>query len=348
MARTASTARTSSFGFRSYLNLTGGATDKFSTPHHTKFNIGPNIEFIAKVRHGADGAISETLGCKWEGTAYSPLTSVTSVGTTATVTYAGHGQVTGEWVNMSGCSPSAYNGAYQITRHDANTFDYVFAGGTSPATGASKKAVSARRSYRFVMISGAGDPTGFYRHQTVGTSTYGGDTGYVSGTGLHNGSYDDTQFPIIGTDEDVWYRYVVTADNGAGNAQTDFYNSRDKVENPEDVRWVYQSTALDVKFTNISFDTRTTYNFGRSDGQTPQVFTGRIYYTRLKDLTANKVVSETRFITAPTGAVSFIDDNNNLFTATGSAAIATGSVTTADLRRKNTITRTASSVRTKA
>ena len=36
---------------------------------------------------------------------------------------------------MAGATPAAYNGTYTITVVDANSFTYVFAGGTSPATG---------------------------------------------------------------------------------------------------------------------------------------------------------------------------------------------------------------------
>lgn len=64
-------------------------------------------------------------------------TSVTSSSTTATVTTVlPHGLSVGDYVNIAGASPAAYNGKYVIaTVPTTTTFTYSFAGGTSPATG---------------------------------------------------------------------------------------------------------------------------------------------------------------------------------------------------------------------
>lgn len=70
----------------------------------------------------------------WDNSA-KPVTSITSVSTLATVTVTAHGYSTGTAVIISGALPVAYNGNYIITVLTANTFTYVFAGGTSPATG---------------------------------------------------------------------------------------------------------------------------------------------------------------------------------------------------------------------
>src|SRR5262252_140692 len=65
---------------------------------------------------------------------------LTSAGTTATcVTAAEHGYVTGADVVITGATPAAYNGRFNITVVDANTFTFQFPGGTSPATGAAIK-----------------------------------------------------------------------------------------------------------------------------------------------------------------------------------------------------------------
>ena len=63
------------------------------------------------------------------------LTSLTSVSTTATATLVDHGYSTGANITISGATPSAYNGNYTITVTSSSTFTYVFAGGSSPATG---------------------------------------------------------------------------------------------------------------------------------------------------------------------------------------------------------------------
>ncbi len=64
------------------------------------------------------------------------ISSLTSVGTTATATVASTTNLTtGQTYPISGASPAAYNGSYVITVLSSTTFSYTFAGGTSPATG---------------------------------------------------------------------------------------------------------------------------------------------------------------------------------------------------------------------
>lgn len=62
--------------------------------------------------------------------------TITSSSTTATVTSAGHGFVTGQSIVISGATQTEYNGTYTITVTSANAFTYTFAGSaTTPATG---------------------------------------------------------------------------------------------------------------------------------------------------------------------------------------------------------------------
>jgi hypothetical protein len=64
------------------------------------------------------------------------VTSITSVGTVATVTAPAHGLLTGQLTTIAGATQVEYNGTYTVTVTDANHFTYVFGGsGTSPATG---------------------------------------------------------------------------------------------------------------------------------------------------------------------------------------------------------------------
>jgi hypothetical protein len=64
------------------------------------------------------------------------VTSLTSASTTATVVTAEpHGLTTGQWIQIEGASPAAYNAVAQATVVNSTTFTYAFAGGTSPATG---------------------------------------------------------------------------------------------------------------------------------------------------------------------------------------------------------------------
>ena len=63
------------------------------------------------------------------------ISSITKSGTTATLTTAAsHGLVTGNYVTISGASPSAFNGSFVITVTGVTTFTYVMA--TTPATNA--------------------------------------------------------------------------------------------------------------------------------------------------------------------------------------------------------------------
>jgi hypothetical protein len=55
-----------------------------------------------------------------------PIQSITNVGTTATLnTTSPHLRYTGETVTISGATPAAYNGTFQITVVDADTFTYT-------------------------------------------------------------------------------------------------------------------------------------------------------------------------------------------------------------------------------
>jgi len=70
---------------------------------------------------------------------YQASVSITSSGTTATVTHTSHGLATNDNVIIEGANEDAYNGAYQITVTDSNTYTYTMSETTtSPATGTIK------------------------------------------------------------------------------------------------------------------------------------------------------------------------------------------------------------------
>ena len=68
---------------------------------------------------------------------YEASVSITGTGTTATVTHSSHGYSTGANVYIKGADQDVYNGAYQITIVDTNTYTYTTTETiiTSPATG---------------------------------------------------------------------------------------------------------------------------------------------------------------------------------------------------------------------
>jgi uncharacterized repeat protein (TIGR01451 family) len=64
------------------------------------------------------------------------ITSITRAGQTATVTSAAHGYTTGDFVTIQGAAQPEYNGLFQITVTNANTFTYQVGGSpATPATG---------------------------------------------------------------------------------------------------------------------------------------------------------------------------------------------------------------------
>ena len=67
---------------------------------------------------------------------YQDSVTITSTGTTATVSHALHGLATGDWVVISGAVEPEYNGVFEITYIDSGSYSYTMNGDpTSPATG---------------------------------------------------------------------------------------------------------------------------------------------------------------------------------------------------------------------
>ena len=67
---------------------------------------------------------------------YLKATTITRSGAVATATCTAHGLVTSDYAVIKGATDPAYNGVFQVTRIDANSFSYTVAGTpTTPATG---------------------------------------------------------------------------------------------------------------------------------------------------------------------------------------------------------------------
>lgn len=104
---------------------------------------GDHIEANPQVAFDFFGTVTEPHGTTIENNAIdsnTPITSITRVGTTATVTTtAAHGRSTGNVVEVLGANEEEYNGRYPIVVTGASIFTYTFGGSaTSPATGAMK------------------------------------------------------------------------------------------------------------------------------------------------------------------------------------------------------------------
>jgi len=100
-----------------------------NTGVHLDFSAGQQFT-INKISHVLDAP------CRSGGTLLSSRfsSSITSQGTTATVTLSNHGFSTGDYVAIWDAIPSAYKGTYQITVAGPNTFTYTM--GSSPGVAA--------------------------------------------------------------------------------------------------------------------------------------------------------------------------------------------------------------------
>jgi hypothetical protein len=95
-------------------------------------------EFDLKYKTSPSGAFASILGTTGKIAATTTLAAgaLTSVGTVATVTLAGHGFVTGDSVTIAGATPAGYNGTFTVTGFTSGTFTYTVASGlATPATG---------------------------------------------------------------------------------------------------------------------------------------------------------------------------------------------------------------------
>lgn len=124
--------------------ISGNASSTFQT-----VNFGTAAGVFLVAASGADLPLIYN-GTVWSNAfaaAFDPaVTSVTSVGTLATVTMANpHNLKTGMSVTLAGFTPAGYNGTYVITVTGASTFTYVLAGalGVVTVTGTATPTINA-------------------------------------------------------------------------------------------------------------------------------------------------------------------------------------------------------------
>ena len=115
------------------LTISGISSDKHQ---HVNFGTAGGNFLVtcsgAELPYVYNGSAWGNIGAAAFNTA---VTSVTSVGTTATVTMTvAHGLKTGMPVVMAGFTPAGYNGTYVITVTGANTFTYTLSGALGVVT----------------------------------------------------------------------------------------------------------------------------------------------------------------------------------------------------------------------
>jgi hypothetical protein len=116
-----------------------------------------------------------TLG-QYEGNkavAGSPISSITSVGTLATLTTStAHGLSTGDYVTISGVTPSNYNSSYAITVTGTTTFQYTMVS----APGGSATILGSYVAHLWAQIgggaTGGGDDQVFVENDQIVTTSY--------------------------------------------------------------------------------------------------------------------------------------------------------------------------------
>lgn len=148
--------------------------------------------------------------------------SITRVGATATVSATAHGFVSGQVVNVTGCTQTEYNGDFPITVVDANSFTYAVTGSpATPATGSPQvkaapvgfqKVFSGtnKAAYRSLDIKSSRFYLQVLDDGSVGGSPkWAGVAGYEAMTSVDAGS---RRFPLSGTQNPAVFRKSSTAD----------------------------------------------------------------------------------------------------------------------------------------
>jgi subtilisin-like proprotein convertase family protein len=152
-----------------------------------------------------------------------PVQSLTSSGTTATVTTsAPHGYTNGQVILISGATPASYNGAYSITVTGPNTFTYRLASVASSATATGPITMLNATSVGVSSIFGStanGVTTATVTLNaplSVSSITLSGTTATVTTTGLPNGLNTGKLVTIAGATQagyDGTFAITVTGPN---------------------------------------------------------------------------------------------------------------------------------------
>ena len=126
--------------FTTYVPNSLTTTNEISAPAASLTRAGATATYRATVPHGWStgtfvtvvGAIQPEYNGRFSITvpaaaANTGVTWAAGGGGTVTITSAGHGHQVGDWVTISGVTPAAYNGTFQILTAAANTFTYSLA-----------------------------------------------------------------------------------------------------------------------------------------------------------------------------------------------------------------------------
>jgi len=121
----------------SYRVGTGGSVSLVSDPVTTGVTVYDGGTSPPTLLSGARVLVYCSEYVSGAGFPYQESVTITGSGTTATVDHTGHGLATNDNVVIRGANEDVYNGAYQITVSDVDTYTYTTNEtiGTTPATG---------------------------------------------------------------------------------------------------------------------------------------------------------------------------------------------------------------------
>lgn len=117
-------------------------SDDLATVYAFSIKISGSVFYVITLKTSAKTLVYDFSTKQWHfwtsmtAQAAKSVTTITSSNAVATVTQTAHGYADGDLITISGASPAAYNGSFNITYVDANTYTYPVPLGTaSPATG---------------------------------------------------------------------------------------------------------------------------------------------------------------------------------------------------------------------
>lgn len=116
--------------------------DDLATVYAFSVKISGSVFYVLTLKTSAKTLVYDFSTKQWHfWTSMTPqtaknVTTITSTSGVATVTEAAHGYADGDLITIAGANEAAYNGSFNITYVDANTYTYPVPLGTvSPATG---------------------------------------------------------------------------------------------------------------------------------------------------------------------------------------------------------------------
>jgi len=116
--------------------------DDLATVYSFSIKISGSVFYVLTLKTSAKTLVYDFSTKQWHfWTSMTPqaaksVTTITSSAGVATVTQASHGYADGDLITIAGANQAAYNGSFNITYVDANTYTYPVPLGTvSPATG---------------------------------------------------------------------------------------------------------------------------------------------------------------------------------------------------------------------